>query len=274
MKRHSYYVNQWPLSILAFISSARRPGHEAAFLGFRRALEGGGVPATGGRRTAPGRLYVTTAPGVQVFAPEEIPRLEFQPRAVSSASRFLARTRKRCTSWAAAPLTRTERNTPSRPGCATTPNRFSRSACWPRDSPAGRNSGATRCRRPCTITPSRRCAQIWRAYNRAMLASPIKPFLAAVAAIVMLEVGAAAARTLDIYFIDVEGGQSTLVITPAGQSLLIDTGYPERNGRDPDRIDGRGEGRQNHAHRLPADHPFPRGSRRRRVRTGATAADR
>src|SRR5712671_7568206 len=33
------------------------------------------------------------------------------------------------------------------------------------------------------------------------------------------------ARTLDIYFIDVEGGQSTLIVTPAGQTLLIDTGY-------------------------------------------------
>src|SRR5882672_5404876 len=41
----------------------------------------------------------------------------------------------------------------------------------------------------------------------------------------------AAARTLDIYFIDVEGGQATLVITPAGQSLLIDAGYGARGGR-------------------------------------------
>jgi competence protein ComEC len=47
---------------------------------------------------------------------------------------------------------------------------------------------------------------------------------------------AAAAKTLDIYFIDVEGGQSTLVVTPAGQSLLIDAGYPGLNARDPDRI--------------------------------------
>src|SRR3989442_3118851 len=31
-----------------------------------------------------------------------------------------------------------------------------------------------------------------------------------------------AAKTLDIYFIDVEGGQSTLLVTPAGQTLLID----------------------------------------------------
>ena len=37
---------------------------------------------------------------------------------------------------------------------------------------------------------------------------------------------AAARGTLDIYFIDVEGGQSTLVVTPAGQSLLVDTGFP------------------------------------------------
>jgi competence protein ComEC len=48
--------------------------------------------------------------------------------------------------------------------------------------------------------------------------------------------GAAAAKTLDMYFIDVEGGQSTLIVTPAGQSLLIDAGYPGLNGRDPDRI--------------------------------------
>ena len=47
---------------------------------------------------------------------------------------------------------------------------------------------------------------------------------------------AAAAQTLDIYFIDVEGGQSTLIVTPAGQSLLVDTGYAGNNGRDAGRI--------------------------------------
>ena len=46
----------------------------------------------------------------------------------------------------------------------------------------------------------------------------------------------AASPALDIYFIDVEGGQSTLFVTPSRQTLLVDTGYPERNGRDPDRI--------------------------------------
>lgn len=45
-----------------------------------------------------------------------------------------------------------------------------------------------------------------------------------------------AADTLDIYFIDVEGGQSTLIATPAGESLLIDTGYGGNDGRDANRI--------------------------------------
>lgn len=42
--------------------------------------------------------------------------------------------------------------------------------------------------------------------------------------------------TLDIYFIDVEGGAATLLVTPAGESVLIDSGYPDNNGRDRDRI--------------------------------------
>lgn len=41
---------------------------------------------------------------------------------------------------------------------------------------------------------------------------------------------------LDIYFIDVEGGAATLFVTPQGESLLIDSGYPDNNGRDRDRI--------------------------------------
>ncbi|HEY7285486.1 MAG TPA: MBL fold metallo-hydrolase, partial [Vicinamibacterales bacterium] len=44
------------------------------------------------------------------------------------------------------------------------------------------------------------------------------------------------AGTLDIYFIDVEGGQSTLLVTPARQSYLIDTGYNGNDGRDADRV--------------------------------------
>lgn len=33
-------------------------------------------------------------------------------------------------------------------------------------------------------------------------------------------------KTLDIYWIDVEGGAATLIVTPAGESVLIDTGMP------------------------------------------------
>jgi competence protein ComEC len=44
------------------------------------------------------------------------------------------------------------------------------------------------------------------------------------------------AKTLDVYFIDVEGGQSTLIVTPAGESLLIDVGWDGFNARDAKRI--------------------------------------
>jgi competence protein ComEC len=43
-------------------------------------------------------------------------------------------------------------------------------------------------------------------------------------------------KDLQIYFIDVEGGQSTLFVTPEGKSLLIDTGWPGNEGRDADRV--------------------------------------
>jgi competence protein ComEC len=34
------------------------------------------------------------------------------------------------------------------------------------------------------------------------------------------------AKTLDIYYIDVEGGQATLFVSPSGESLLVDSGLP------------------------------------------------
>ena len=43
-------------------------------------------------------------------------------------------------------------------------------------------------------------------------------------------------HALHIYFVDVEGGQATLFVTPAKQSLLIDTGWSGNHGRDADRI--------------------------------------
>lgn len=41
---------------------------------------------------------------------------------------------------------------------------------------------------------------------------------------------------LQVYFIDVEGGQSTLFVGPDGESLLVDAGWPGFNSRDADRI--------------------------------------
>jgi competence protein ComEC len=43
-------------------------------------------------------------------------------------------------------------------------------------------------------------------------------------------------KALRIFFVDVEGGQATLFVTPEGHSLLIDTGWSDNNGRDADRI--------------------------------------
>jgi beta-lactamase superfamily II metal-dependent hydrolase len=44
---------------------------------------------------------------------------------------------------------------------------------------------------------------------------------------VLLNSQASIAATLEIYFIDVEGGQATLVVTPARETLLIDAGWGE-----------------------------------------------
>lgn len=43
-------------------------------------------------------------------------------------------------------------------------------------------------------------------------------------------------RDLQIFFVDAEGGQSTLFVTPTGQTLLIDTGWPGNDSRDAKRI--------------------------------------
>jgi competence protein ComEC len=64
-----------------------------------------------------------------------------------------------------------------------------------------------------------------------------------IAALTVLILTATAAKTLDIYFVDVEGGQSTLIVTPNGESLLVDTGFAangfndtSNRGRDSRRI--------------------------------------
>ncbi len=43
-------------------------------------------------------------------------------------------------------------------------------------------------------------------------------------------------KPLRIFFVDVEGGQATLFVTPDQHALLIDAGWPGNDGRDADRI--------------------------------------
>lgn len=45
-----------------------------------------------------------------------------------------------------------------------------------------------------------------------------------------------AGKTLEIYYVDVEGGAATLIVTPAGESILVDAGWPGFDGRDAKRI--------------------------------------
>jgi beta-lactamase superfamily II metal-dependent hydrolase len=63
--------------------------------------------------------------------------------------------------------------------------------------------------------------------------------LLTVAAAALVAAGPAAqtrpAKSLQIYVVDVEGGNSTLIVAPSGESLLIDSGNPS-NGRDAARI--------------------------------------
>jgi beta-lactamase superfamily II metal-dependent hydrolase len=72
---------------------------------------------------------------------------------------------------------------------------------------------------------------------------PIRRILASVLAVALAATGflhasagpAPQARPLDIYWIDVEGGAATLIVSPSGESLLVDTGWA-KDGRDARRI--------------------------------------
>lgn len=59
---------------------------------------------------------------------------------------------------------------------------------------------------------------------------------AALLALGLLAGAAPAERPLHVYFIDVLGGAATLVVTPERESILIDSGWPGENDRDPKRI--------------------------------------
>lgn len=83
---------------------------------------------------------------------------------------------------------------------------------------------------------SRRCSPRFGGLGllpRALAATGLAAFLVAHAS-----VGAYAQTpsTLDIYWIDVEGGAATLVVTPQGESILMDTGWARPDARDAERI--------------------------------------
>lgn len=64
----------------------------------------------------------------------------------------------------------------------------------------------------------------------------IVPAALAYALMCMVAAPARAADTLDIHLIDVEGGKSVLMVTPAGESIVYDVGSPGRGDRDVNRI--------------------------------------
>jgi beta-lactamase superfamily II metal-dependent hydrolase len=76
-----------------------------------------------------------------------------------------------------------------------------------------------------------------------MKKSAVSPIVALLLLLLLLLPGAGASpsaqagpadNALDVYWIDSEGGGSTLIVTPAGESVLIDSGNP--GGRDAKRI--------------------------------------
>jgi len=55
--------------------------------------------------------------------------------------------------------------------------------------------------------------------------------------LLMLTPALPATKTLEMYVIDTEGGKALLLLSPSGQSMLIDGGFPGRDGRDAMRIE-------------------------------------
>ena len=51
-----------------------------------------------------------------------------------------------------------------------------------------------------------------------------------------LQADAPSSAGLQVYFVDVEGGQATLFVTPSHESMLVDTGWSGNGGRDAERI--------------------------------------
>ena len=55
--------------------------------------------------------------------------------------------------------------------------------------------------------------------------------LVKVACLLLFAAASLLAKNLDVYVIDVEGGKSVLLVSPSGQSMLFDAGWPASNNR-------------------------------------------
>jgi len=65
----------------------------------------------------------------------------------------------------------------------------------------------------------------------------MKRFLSLLLFVVVLAPAFPADGTLDMYAIDTEGGKALLLVSPSGQSMLIDGGFPGFNDRDAIRVE-------------------------------------
>jgi competence protein ComEC len=79
-------------------------------------------------------------------------------------------------------------------------------------------------------------SQASRRYIKPSLLLPLCALLLLFSTPQLAPAQAKALEHLLIYSIDVDGGQSTLLVSPSGASLLVDTGWPDHDGLDADRI--------------------------------------
>jgi hypothetical protein len=77
-------------------------------------------------------------------------------------------------------------------------------------------------------------------------------------------------KPLQINFLDVEGGQATLLVAPSGKSMLVDTGWPGFNDRDAIRIAGAANASGLKQLDYVSDYALPHRSCRRRATTPQT----
>ena len=84
---------------------------------------------------------------------------------------------------------------------------------------------------PKTTPRPRPLAKQERQFGRGMISILL---LGIVGFLLPTKAAARSAKPLEIYFVDVEGGQATLIVSPLGESVLIDTGWA--GTRDAERI--------------------------------------